>query len=174
MISRSLSATIIFLTLSFFSFSQEATVASKKPRDIWTTEWSSDGKYIAVGGDDSTIWIYDGKNYSLYKSFKANSMVKGLRWHPKEHLLAIANMKGVQLLDLETENLSTVESIKIGARAIAWNYTGELIGLADGAGMVRIMDKKGKLLRSIPKQDKKSYLSIDWHPSKKHHRHRRR
>jgi WD40 repeat protein len=168
MFSKTLPAVMTFLVHSFISFSQEIKPpdASKKPSGIWTTEWSNDGKYIAVAGDDSTIWIYDGKNYNLYKSFRSNSMVKGVRWHPKEHLLAIANMKGVQLLDLETETITTVEGIKNGGRGIAWNYTGELIGLADGRGMVQIMDKKGKVLRSIPKHDKKSYLAIDWHPSK--------
>jgi WD40 repeat protein len=161
---------IFFIVYSFISCAQEIKAplanASGKPRFIWTTEWSSDGKYIAVGGDDSTIWVYDGKNYNLLKAFKSNSAVKGLRWHPKEHLLAIANMKGVQMLNLDTETITTFANIRTGGRAIGWNYTGELIGLADGRGMVQIMDKNGKILRSIPKNDNNSYLSIDWHPSK--------
>ena len=136
------------------------------PKGIWTTEWSGDGKYIAVAGDDSTIWLYNSSNYSLYKSFKANSMVKGLSWHPTENLLAIANMKGVQLLDVKTETLTTLTDIKTGGRGIGWNYNGQLLALADGNGVVQIMNKYGKLQRSIPKNERKSFLSIHWHPSR--------
>jgi WD40 repeat protein len=175
--NRLLSCLIIPLTCLFFfnmaTCQQANTVGihntetgnTGNPKSIWTTEWSSDGKYVAVGGDDSLVWIYNTTDFRLYKWFRTNSMVKGLRWHPKENLLAIANMKGVQLLDMNTGMMTTIQGLKGGGRGIGWNYTGELLGLADGYGVVRIFDKKGQLIRSIPKQDTKSYLSLDWHPS---------
>lgn len=170
LISRTLTLLSCFLLFSMAKCQQGNTVIKGKgntgnPKSIWATEGSSDGKYVAVGGDDSIIWIYSGIDYSLYKRFKSNSMVKGLRWHPKENLLAVANMKGVQLLDMNSETLTTVQGLRGGGRGIGWNYTGELLALADGYGVVQIMDRNGKLIRSVPKQDTKSYLSLDWHPS---------
>lgn len=162
---------LIFLAVNLASFSPRSCNIStnhdgKHPRFIWATEWSKDGKYIAVAGDDSTIWLYHGHNQSLYKSFYLNAMIKHLSWHPNENLLAIATTKGVELLDMKTEKLSVAPGVKVGGRAIGWNYTGQLLGLADGAGVVQIMDKKGNHIRSITKHNKHSYVTIDWHPSK--------
>ena len=137
-----------------------------KPKSIWTTEWSADGQYFALGGDDSTVWVYDATNYSVRKAYKLNSMVRGLSWHPKENLLAIATMRGVQRLDLNKDQLITIPAIERGGPGIRWNASGELLALADGAGIVQIMNKQGILIRSISKHNRNSYLSIDWHPSK--------
>lgn len=136
------------------------------PASVWATEWSKDGRYIAVGGDDSTVWLYKGGDYSFYKSFRLNSPVKNLSWHPKENLLAIATAGGACLLDMKLERLVTVPGITVGGRAIGWNHNGELLALADGIGVVQIMDKNGKLLRSIRKHNNHSYATMDWHPFK--------
>lgn len=141
-------------------------ISYKQPDGIWAVAWSPDDRYIALGGDDSTLYLYNSKDYTLHKSFRANSMIKGMNWHPDGKILAIANMKGIQLFNITTEKLSTLEHITTGARAIGWNYNGELLGLADGRGILQIMNKEGKLLKSIPKHNNHSYLTIDWHPSK--------
>ncbi len=152
------------LLLQSCVFSQNHS--AQKPSSIWATEWSHDGNYIAVGGDDSIVWMYNGHDHALYKSFLMNSMVKGLSWHPSEKLLAVATMKGVQLLDMQTEQLVTIPGLPTGGRGVAWNFNGQLLALADGAGIVQIMDKQGKIIKRISKYNKHSYLTIDWHPSK--------
>jgi WD40 repeat protein len=156
-------AAIFLMGLLHFQKKQDI---QKKPAFIWATEWSKDGKYIAVGGDDSIVWIYRGTDHSLFKSYKMNSMVKGLSWHPKENKLGVANMKGIQLLDMETGNITTVPGLSTGGRGIAWNYNGELLALADGYGVVQIMNRKGHIIRSIKKHNNNSYMTVDWHPSK--------
>lgn len=165
-----LSGNLLLFLLSFqvatCQQTKKANQVVQGPKHIWTIEWSYDGKFIAVGGDDSTIWIFNGADYKLYRSFKTNSMVKCMSWHPKENLLAISNMKGVQFLDMSTEKLKEAEEIKAGGRGIGWNFSGELLALADGYGVVQVMNKEGKILRSIRKHNRKSYLSLDWHPSK--------
>lgn len=134
------------------------------PNFIWAADWSSDGKYFALSGDDSTVWIYNASSHKLHKTFRANSAVKNIAWHPQKNLLAIANMKGVQLLDLNTGTITTPPDIKAGGRGLSWNNNGQLLALADGYGVVQVMDQEGKLIRSIPKQERKSYLSLHWHP----------
>lgn len=161
------SVLIIILAAFFLSGKRQAdNVTAFKPRSIWTADWSADGKYIAVGGDDSTIWIYNGKDYSLYRSYKTNSMVKGISFHPRENLLAIANMKGVQLLDIQTGTLAAVPGLETGGRGITWSPSGDRLALADGNGIVQIMDKQGKIIRSIKKHNNHSYMTVDWHPTK--------
>ena len=138
---------------------------SLKPSGIWAIEFSPDDKYYAFGGDDSLLQIYTAADHKLYKWYKTNG-IKNISWHPHGKLLAIANPKGVQLLNMETQQISTIPGLKTGGRGIAWNYTGDLLALADGYGIVQIMNKDGKLLRSIKKHNNHSYLAIDWHPSK--------
>jgi len=140
--------------------------ATNAPVNIWATEISADGKWLALGGDDSTVWVYATDNYSLQQSYQLNSMVRGLSWHPKEPLLAIATTDGISFLSLPDKQVLDVSSIKTGGRAIAWNPTGEMLALADGAGVLQILNKEGKLLRSISKHNDHSYLTVDWHPTK--------
>jgi len=164
-------AAFIFL-FHLLSHLQNKKVLSSKienqvtPRSIWDAEWSYDGQYIALGGDDSIIWIYKGNDHTIYATYKSNSAVKGLSWHPKENLLAIANMKGVQMLDMKTRQLTTIPNIQTGGRGIDWNSSGELLALADGRGVVQIFNKEGKHIRSISKHNNNSYLAVDWHPTK--------
>jgi WD40 repeat protein len=137
-----------------------------KPQFIWTTEISADGKYLALGGDDSTLWVYATENYSLQQSYKLNSMIRCVSWHPNEPLLAIATLDNVSLLPIPKKNIFTIPDLPTGGRGVAWNRTGELLALGDGDGVIRIMNKEGKLLRSITKHNNNSYFSIDWHPTK--------
>jgi WD40 repeat protein len=140
--------------------------AQSAPQNIWTAEMSADGSYLAVGGDDSTVWIYSTENYSLYRSYKLNSMVRCVSWHPRDSLLAIATLDHVLLLSLPTQSITLIPGLPTGGRGISWNSSGELLALADGDGVIRIMNRHGQLLRSITKYNNNSYFSIDWHPTK--------
>lgn len=136
------------------------------PRYIWTVETSADGKWLAVGGDDSTVWIYATDNYWLHRSYKMNSAVRCVNWHPQESKLAIATLEDVSILTVATNSMEKIPGLPTGGRGIAWNRNGELLALADGDGVIRIMNREGKLLRSISKYNNNSYFSLDWHPTK--------
>jgi WD40 repeat protein len=136
------------------------------PQYIWTTEVSADGKYVALGGDDSTVWVYATDNYALRHAYKMGSMVRCLSWHPREPLLAIATSNDVAVLLLPAQTITKINGLPTGGRGVAWNHNGELLALADGNGVIRIMNKEGRLLRSIKKHNDNSYFCIDWHPSK--------
>ncbi len=139
---------------------------TERPSAIWSTEWSPDGKYIAIGGDDQILWILDGNHFKLLMKYDLQAMIKCLSWHPTENLIAIATVKGVQLFDLQSKKLTELKEIKTGGRAIDWNHTGDMLALGDGAGIIQIIDKGGNVIRSIPKHNNHSYTTLDWHPSK--------
>ena len=136
-----------------------------KPTSTWAIQFSPDDKYYAFGGDDSILQIYTTANHKLLKWYKTNG-IKNLSWHPYGNLLAIANPRSVQLLNMENGKLTTIPNLLTGGRSIGWNYNGELLALADGRGVVQIMNKEGLLLRSLKKHNNHSYLAMDWHPSK--------
>ncbi|MGB8191765.1 MAG: hypothetical protein WCF67_07600 [Chitinophagaceae bacterium] len=159
-----------FLILYFFfticaSFQLAKLPQSSQKAILWTADWSADDKYIAWGGDDSLLIIYDAVHQKIFKSVQVNGMIKGMEWHPQSKLLAIATMKGVSLYDLASGQLNNIPGMA-GGRGIGWNYNGELLALADGYGKVQIMNKQGQLLKSIKKHNSNGYMTLDWHPSK--------
>jgi WD40 repeat protein len=150
----------VFIVIASLSF------LPKRPSGIWTAEWKPDGLLLALSGDDSTLWVYDGKDLHLSKTIDVGEMVLGLAWHPEKPILAIATRKGVKFWDPQTSKLTSLTSIKTGGRGIGWNHHGTLLALADGNGVIQITDLNGKLIRSIPKDDRNSYLTMHWHPSR--------
>jgi len=170
--------TIIFKLIILISFiipesacTQNTKVPVKstsliKHSGLWTIEWSPDDKYFALGGDDSILWIYQASGASVYKSYPMKHMVRGIAWHPQSKLLAVSTMREIHILNMETGNFTEFPGARYGARGIGWNHNGELLAIGDGVGIIHIWNKDGKLFQSIPKENKDSYLSIHWHPSK--------
>ena len=136
---------------------------------LWAVDISADEKYVAAGGDDSLLQILTA-DLKPVKVYKQNGMIKSVDWHPSENKLAVATIKNAFVLDTESGEEIKLEGVKYGSRAIAWNPSGELLGMADGGGIFMIWNKQGQLLRRIQKSnpdgtpDKKSFLGFDWHP----------
>ena len=159
--------TFCALTVAFnLSAQKPVKVKSRNSAGTWTVDWSANGIYFAVGGDDSLLQIYSASTFKIFKTMRMQGMIRCLSWHPKENLLAIAISRQAYLLDLSTGKILNLERSDAGGRGLEWNHNGELLALADGHGVVQIWNKGGKHLRSIKKHNNNSYLSIDWHPSK--------
>jgi WD40 repeat protein len=138
---------------------------SSKPVHTWTADWSNDDKYIAIGGDDSLLRIYDAITFEQVKIYRINSHIRQLSWHPRENgVIAIAGIRGgMSILNTQNNDTISLAAVSRGSRTIGWNYNGELLAIAD-EGLVKICDRKGRLLRVITKDDRKTWLSVDWHP----------
>jgi WD40 repeat protein len=138
---------------------------NKALEGIWTIDWRFDDKLYALGGDDKHLRIYSAGNMKLFKMYRFSEMIRYVSWHPeKKNLLAVTtwgNRNGI--LNIENDEFIPL-SIPHGARAVDWNFNGELLAAADNVGLISIWNQQGKLLRSIKKQDKNSYFSMDWHP----------
>jgi WD40 repeat protein len=64
---------VIIILLVLFQYPASRSFnTTDKPHGIWTVDWNADGKYIALGGDDSTLRIYDGKDFHLRQKYKLN------------------------------------------------------------------------------------------------------
>jgi WD40 repeat protein len=156
-----------FAATAQFPFSAAEANSQPNPKGIWGTDWSYDDKYIAIGGDDSLLRIYNAQTFKLYKVYHASGEIKHLTWHPDNKRIAYVSREPVlHILNVETDDTVRIEGVTNGSRAIDWNYNGELLATADGSGKVRIWSADGRLLRTITKPDNKSYLSLDWHPGK--------
>ncbi|HTE08659.1 MAG TPA: hypothetical protein VK628_07830 [Flavitalea sp.] len=133
---------------------------------LWTVDFSSDSRFYATGGTDKILKIFDARTQVAVKTFQLSSTIQCLDWNIDGKTLAIAlDDSPLQLLNIETGKFTIVPGTG-GSRAVAWNYNGQLIAFGNYEGVLQIMSKEGKLLRSIPKENTKTYLSVDWHPSK--------
>jgi WD40 repeat protein len=144
------------------------SAATKALEGIWALDWRFDDKLYALGGDDKLLRIYSATDMKLFKAFSFSDMIRSISWHPSnENILAITTWGGNNgILNIGSNEYIPLAGLPYGSRAIDWNFNGELLATADNAGLIKIWNTKGKLLRSIHKQDKNSYFSMDWHPSK--------
>src|SRR5437868_2759508 len=82
------------------------------PKNIWALEFSHNDEYFAVGGDDSTLFIYTTSTYGLYKKYKLNSMIRNIAWHNNDKVIAVSTLKDVQLLDVKSGKSDVIPGIR--------------------------------------------------------------
>jgi WD40 repeat protein len=154
----------IILALTGKSFGQDQDIT----KILWAANWSYDNKFIAVGGDDKKIRIYDGETFELKKVYENHAGIQRMSWHPYSNLLAVAaNDDGSKIIDIEKDSIFQFKGDKgYGSRSIGWNYTGDLLANADYEGEITIWTKDGELIRTIKKENTISNVAIDWHPKK--------
>ena len=128
-------------------FGNQAIAQNNISKEIlWTTDWSPNGKYIAIGGNVDSLKIYN-KKLELYKSYPIRNTITRVKWHPTKNIIAVATQMSDEksfILKLETNEKIELNDISPdGARGVDWNYTGEYLGIADNDGQILIYDIKG-------------------------------
>jgi len=161
-------AIIHFLIIILFNHALGQNTLSKEI--LWTTDWSPNGKYIAIGGNVDTLKIYKESNLEVYKSFPVKNTITRIKWHPSLNIIVVTTQMSDEksfILNVETNEKIELNGIsEEGARGIDWNYTGEYFAIADNGGQILIFDIKGKLIRKFVNESTKSITAIDWHPKK--------
>jgi WD40 repeat protein len=171
-----MTAPIKYLTILFFLIfaASNQTLAQNNPTKqiLWTTDWSPNGKLIAVGGNTDTLKIYRERNLQPYKSFPVKSTITRVKWHPSKNIIAVTTQNSTDkssMINLETDEKIELDGISAdGARGLDWNNTGEYLAVADNDGQVIIYNIKGELIRKFANQPNstKSITTLDWHPKK--------
>ena len=137
---------------------------------LWTTDWSPNGKYIAIGGNVDTLQIYLEGNLKLNKSFIVKNTITRIKWHPSKNIIAVTTQMSEDkssIINLETNEKIELNGISPdGARGIDWNYTGDYLAVADNDGQILIYDIKGNLIRQFKNENTKTITAVDWHPKK--------
>lgn len=72
---------------------------------VRTLAWSSDGRYLATGGDDAQVLVWDSTaNFTQVTKIAHNAPVHAASWSPTQHLLATASGNTVQIWKLQNGN----------------------------------------------------------------------
>lgn len=136
---------------------------------LWTTDWSPNGKYIAIGGNVDSLKIYNKGNLKIQKSIPVKNTITRIKWHPSNNIIAVTTQMSNEksfIFNFETNEKIELSGISPdGARGIDWNYTGEYLAVADNDGQILLYDIKGKLLRKFANEVNltKAITAIDWH-----------
>jgi len=161
---------LIFLVMAFCNQAFAQSITTKQI--LWTTDWSPNGKLIAVGGNTDTLKIYRERKLKPYKSFPVKSTITRIKWHPTKNIIVVTTQNSTDkstIINLETDKKIELDGISAdGARGIDWNYTGEYLAVADNDGQVLIYNIKGELIRKFANQPNstKSITALDWHSKK--------
>ncbi len=159
-----------FLILVFYNqtFAQHSTTKEI----LWTTDWSPNGKYIAIGGNVDTLKIFTNENLKQFKSLPIKNTITRIKWHPSMNIIAVTTQMSNDksfIFNLETNEKMELNGISPdGARGVDWNYTGEYLAIADNDGQVLIFNTKGELISKFVNQTNstKGITAIVWHPKK--------
>ncbi len=161
------------LNLLTVIFCHQTFAQNTAPKEIlWTTDWSSDGKYIAIGGNVDSLKIYTESNLKAYKSYPFKNTITRAKWHPAKNIIAVATQNSEDkssIINLDSNEKTELAGIsKDGARGIDWNYSGDYLAVADNDGQVLIYNIQGELIKKFTNQthSTKSITAIDWHPKK--------
>ena len=164
---------LTFLNFLIIIFCNQTFAQNTITKEIlWTTDWSPNGKYIAIGGNIDTLKIYSESNLKPYKSLPIKNTITRVKWHPTKNIIAVSTQNSedkTSLINLDKNEKIELNGISSeGARGIDWNYTGEYLAVADNEGQILIYNMKGELIRKFVNQSNstKSITAIDWHPKK--------
>lgn len=141
----------------------------QKNKVLWTAAWSHDDSFIAVGGDQGNLKLFDGKTYELLKTYPVEEVILSrLKWHPTQHKLAVVTQSETfkaQILDLETDTWIPLAGIENSFRGLDWNASGEYLAVSVFEGEVCVFDQQGQQVSRFI-ADRKGAAGLDWHPQK--------
>ncbi len=136
-------------------------------KTLWTVAWSPDGKYLATGGDQDELMLFDGKTFELIKTYPVKDVqLSRLKWHPFQNKLAVITQSRTfkaKILDLDNDSWTDLRGLKNSFRALGWNYTGEFLAVSELESFVSIFNIDGTRVSRF-KADKKGAAGLDWHP----------
>lgn len=156
---------IIVLLFASNTFAQQ----NKYGKTLWTVAWSPDGKYIAAGGNQDELKLFDGKTFKLIKTFPVKDVqLSRLKWHPFQNKLAVITQSKTfkaKILNLDDETWTDLKGLVSSMRALDWNYNGELLAVSELEDFVSIFNIEGQRISRF-RASEKGVTGLDWHPKK--------
>jgi WD40 repeat protein/serine/threonine protein kinase len=142
------------------------------PGGFAALDWSPDGRFLALGGFDSQIRIWEpstGKLLSEY--FGHGGSIAGLKWSPDgQQIISTGREDGAVNIwePLTGKMLRHFRGHLQGVHALAWSRDGTKIGSASLDGTAKIWDTKSSDPSKINLGTTKSVASVAWSADGQH------
>ena len=85
--------------------------------------WSSNGSYVASGGQDGYVHIYNSEGIHT-GTIEMTEWINALAWSPEESVLAIGSGKRLTIVNTDGEVLFDFDDQPSTVTAIAWSIDG--------------------------------------------------
>ena len=96
--------------------------------------WSSDGRRLAVGGQDGVVRVYDEEG-SPVQAIQVSGWATALAWAPEETMLAIGAGRSLKVVDENGVELHDFNEQMSTVTDVAWSPDGTRVGAAAYAGI---------------------------------------
>ena len=106
--------------------------------------WHPKGKRIVIG-DSAELTIYDAGTGDPQQTWKTDSPITSLAWHPSGNFLATASEQDFQVEFWEFPSTDKIEQIRgssLAIRSLAWSPDGSLLAFGGDDGFVRLWNWK--------------------------------
>jgi WD40 repeat protein len=119
---------------------------------VQATAWSPDGRYLATGGEDGAVWVWDVRAHRRVggvanpESARFGVMVTAVAWSPDGRRLASASTDGIRVWPFSpgTTAVPAPWWASGSTLAIVWSPDGARLAGGDRRGVVRIWDVAAK------------------------------
>jgi WD40 repeat protein len=155
----------------------EQDCAIKEHLPARTSAWSPDGRYLAVGGDNRKIIIYDTSDWSIYKIFEGHQgSVLTLQWSPGGTMLASGSGTDKVAMHNTPENvikiwnfsddkvLANLEGHEDGVMNLKWSPNGSQIISASDDKTIMLWDVETWTLIKMFLGHTLGVLDVAWSP----------
>jgi WD40 repeat protein len=132
--------------------------------DVWAVAYSPDGRFLATGGFDQTVRVWDGEGRLLATFIGHREAIKSLAWSPTSAELASgARDNTVRIWDLRTTRLRA--TLLEAGDHVAWSPDGALLATCGYTPELKVWDAaSGTLARSTTATNVRQLLAVAWSP----------
>ncbi|KAF8160471.1 WD40-repeat-containing domain protein [Mycena galopus ATCC 62051] len=109
----------------------QQTAALKGHSDnINVMKFSNDGKYLATGGDDAQVIIFDTHTWKVYKRYTMVSPVRALVWHKEDDVLSWGLRNGVvHTIILKNDSVHFDHAVHGIIHCMSFNAQGKILAI---------------------------------------------
>lgn len=111
--------------------------ANERQNSIDCLDFSPDSQYLAVGGQDGQVRIWELSSLQLIHTLNwGKQWLENLAWHPQQNHLAFSQGRYVQIWDIATQEIiTTLPFENSSVLDLAWNPNGELLAVGGNGGV---------------------------------------
>lgn len=135
-------------------------------RTVCTLAWSPDGAWLATGGEDHLVRVWDTESWQLAYTIRENSVILTMAWHPRENLLAVAGWdRTVDVWNLSDKVcVATLGDHRGAVSSIAWHPRGEFLATGSWDRRVRLWNVAVGSQQWLGNTFGGKVAAVAWHP----------